>query len=84
MIIRCLLAAAAALATAVAFAQAPPCDLHACRGERVALALRATITRSLRAERSLITPIRSSTCPFTGRITISGSIRPVGRITCST
>ena len=43
-----------------------------------------TSTRSLRATRSRISFSRSSTCPRTGRTSIGGSIRPVGRMTCST
>ena len=43
-----------------------------------------TKTLSLRLARSRISPSRSSICPFTGRISTSGSTRPVGRITCST
>ena len=41
-------------------------------------------TRSERAVRSLISPIRSSIWPSTGRTSIRGSSRPVGRMTCST
>ena len=43
-----------------------------------------TSTRSLRSARTRISSSRSSTCPFTGRTSICGSTRPVGRITCST
>ena len=32
----------------------------------------------------LISPKRSSICPLTGRTSISGSNRPVGRMICST
>ena len=46
------------------------------RRDQHALALRAPACGS-RAS-------RSSTWPFTGRTSISGSIRPVGRMTCST
>ncbi len=37
-----------------------------------------------RAVRLLISPMRSSICPSTGRTKIFGSTRPVGRIICST
>ena len=37
-----------------------------------------------RRPRSRTTPSRSSTWPLTGRISITGSSRPVGRMTCST
>ena len=43
-----------------------------------------TSTRSPFAARARISASRSSTWPFTGRTSSSGSISPVGRITCST
>ena len=48
------------------------------------LAGRLTSVRSSTAVRSLISPMRSSTWPFTGRTTICGSTSPVGRMICST
>ena len=43
-----------------------------------------TSTRSLRSARMRISASRSSTWPLTGRTITGGSMRPVGRITCST
>src|SRR6058998_3493184 len=43
-----------------------------------------TRTRSLRFSRRRISCNRSSTCPFTGRTSTSGSTSPVGRMICST
>jgi len=43
-----------------------------------------TRVRSFFLARFLISAIRSSICPSVFRTSISGSIRPVGRITCST
>ena len=42
-----------------------------------------TRTRSPLAARTRISPSRSSTWPATGRISTTGSIRPVGRTICS-
>ncbi|MBZ5723887.1 MAG: hypothetical protein LAP87_02715 [Acidobacteriia bacterium] len=43
-----------------------------------------TSTRWLFAVRLRISPSRSSTCPFTGRISTFGSTSPIGRMICST
>ena len=43
-----------------------------------------TSTRSFLAARALISPMRSSIWPETGRTSTLGSSRPVGRMTCST
>ena len=43
-----------------------------------------TNTRSERAARRSISPIRSSICPSVGRTSTPGSTRPVGRSSCST
>ncbi len=43
-----------------------------------------TSARSPRALQALISDSTSSTCVRTGRISTTGSIRPVGRTTCST
>ncbi len=56
----------------------------AVRSSAIRLVSVVTSTRSLRAARSRISASRSSTWPFTGRISIGGSIRPVGRMICST
>ena len=42
-----------------------------------------TKTRSFACERSRISDNKSSTWARTGRISTSGSIKPVGRTTCS-
>ena len=43
-----------------------------------------TSTRSSRSTRARISFMRSSICPGVGRTSTSGSISPVGRMTCST
>ncbi len=54
------------------------------RSSAIFLVRVVTSTRSPLAERLLHSLRRSSICPSTGRTTISGSSRPVGRMTCST
>ena len=54
------------------------------RSSAIFLVRVVTSTRSCRAVRRLISPMRSSIWPSMGRTSTWGSSRPVGRITCST
>ncbi|WDT79773.1 MAG: hypothetical protein MPW14_22030 [Candidatus Manganitrophus sp.] len=54
------------------------------RSSAIRLVSVVTSTRSDRSTRFRISASRSSTWPLAGRMTTFGSIRPVGRTTCST
>ena len=57
---------------------------YSVRSSAIFLVRVVTSTRSFRAARALISPMRSSIWPWTGRTSTRGSRRPVGRMTCST
>ena len=60
-----------------------PCSVRkSVRSSAIFLVRVVTSTRSFFAVRALISPSRSVTCPSTGRTEMSGSRRPVGRMTC--
>ena len=61
----------------------PAADRYSDRSSAIFLVSVVTRVRWFLAVRSLISPIRSSICPSTGRTKISGSSRPVGRMICS-
>ena len=60
-----------------------PCSVKkSVRSSAIFLVRVVTRTRSFFAVRALISPSRSVTWPSTGRTEMSGSSRPVGRMTC--
>jgi hypothetical protein len=62
-----------------------PCSMrYSVRSSAIRLVRVVTSTRSSRSTRTLISSRRSSICPLVGLTTTSGSIRPVGRMICST
>ena len=61
----------------------PASVMYSVRSSAMRLVSVVTSTRPPRATASRHSASRSSTWPSTGRISVTGSISPVGRITCS-